>query len=374
MNTERQEDRQESRAVRERKALLALLRAGLWEREPEDLSCFPLSDKSWESVFRQARRQTVTGLTFVGLQHLADHLLPPETLLLRWAAETDAIERRNKKMNSAIEELYTMFRKRGLNPILQKGQGVARFYGNPLLRECGDIDLKFNSSRAWDLAIVLLRRQNVRFKKQADHGIFYRWNGVDVEHHRQLLDLYNPFHQSFVNRLENRHGYQLIALSAEPQADITVPSPFMDLLLLNLHILKHSLGRGIGLRQLCDMACACHRLHGEVDAQEMKMVCQKLGLDRWSKLLHAFLVDCLGLPVDKLPYPETAATAQPLSDIVWRGGNFGHYDAILEQNAYGWGRKWQTARSFGRNVRFAFHYAPKEAFWLFIQLLKGQCK
>ena len=141
MNTERQEDRQESRAVRERKALLALLRAGLWEREPEDLSCFPLSDKSWENVFRQARRQTVTGLTFVGLQHLADHLLPPETLLLRWAAETDAIERRNKKMNSAIEELYTMFRKRGLNPILQKGQGVARFYGNPLLRECGDIDL-----------------------------------------------------------------------------------------------------------------------------------------------------------------------------------------------------------------------------------------
>ena len=86
------------------------------------------------------------------------------------------------------------------------------------------------------------------------------------------------------------------------------------------------------------------------------------------------IVDCLGLPVDKLPYPETAATAQPLSDIVWRGGNFGHYDAILEQNAYGWGRKWQTARSFGRNVRFAFHYAPKEAFWLFIQLLKGQCK
>ena len=117
-------ERQETVIVQEREALLALLRAGLWERKTEE-AFFPLQGKSWENVYRLARQQTVTGLAFVGLQHLPDHLLPPQGLLLRWAAETDAIERKNRKMNVALEGLYTFFRAAGLNPILQKGQGTA---------------------------------------------------------------------------------------------------------------------------------------------------------------------------------------------------------------------------------------------------------
>lgn len=364
----------EAAGGREREVLLTLLRAGLWERIPDDLSCFPLPDGSWETVFRLARQHTVTGLAFAGLQHLPEDLLPQENLLVRWAAETEAIERRNRKMNEAIEELYALFRKEGLNPVLQKGQGAARFYERPLSRECGDIDIYFNNYRAWDAAIICIRQQHIKITRQADRGISYRWKDMDVEHHRRLLDLSNPFLQGYTDRLEKQKGYRLIPLPPASGTYVTVPSPLLDLLLLNTHILKHCLGRGIGLRQLCDMARACYRLHGEVNAQEMKAACQRLGLTKWCALLHTFLTDCLGLPKDCLPYLETAPTAQPLKNIIWRGGNFGHHDAGLEQYAGGWQRKWQTARSFGRNVRFAFRYAPKEAFWLFFQLMKGQIK
>ena len=46
----------------EHKALFSLLRAGLWEREPDDLSPFPLTDAQWWNVYRMAVRQTVTGI------------------------------------------------------------------------------------------------------------------------------------------------------------------------------------------------------------------------------------------------------------------------------------------------------------------------
>ena len=124
-------------------ALLALLKAGLWECSPNNLNLFPLSATEWKHVFRMAGQQTVTGLTFQGLRCLPDNLLPPQTLLLQWTAETDAIERRNKKMNAALQALCSSFKEKGLNPILQKGQGIARLYENPLLRECGYIDLYF---------------------------------------------------------------------------------------------------------------------------------------------------------------------------------------------------------------------------------------
>ncbi len=365
-------EEKEMQTSRERTALLTLLQAGLWERKPAETACFPLSDAGWESVFRLARQQTVTGLVFQGLQYLPDNLLPPEALLMRWTAETDAIERKNKKMNAVLEELYSMFREKGLNPILQKGQGTARFYANPLLRECGDIDLYFNNSRAWKVALDCLRSRQVSVKRQADESVVYRWKGIDVEHHQRLFDLYNPFLQGVVNRLEEQKGYRHFILLPTSGGRITVPSSFLELLMQNLHILKHTLGRGVGLRQLCDMARVCYELHDEIDAREMETACRKLGLGRWCPLLHAFLTEYLGLPEACLPYPETASAAQPLADIVWRGGNFGLHDSAWNRDTAGWQRKRQTARSFGHNVRFASRYAPKETFWLFLQLMKGQ--
>lgn len=55
------------------KALLVLLKAGLWERKIEDLSCFPLSVDEWKRLYLLSRQQTVTGIVFQGVQYLAEH-------------------------------------------------------------------------------------------------------------------------------------------------------------------------------------------------------------------------------------------------------------------------------------------------------------
>ena len=62
-------------------ALLVLLRAGLWEREVEDSSCFPLTEAEWKQVYLLSRQQTVTGIVFQGVQSLPEELLPSELLL-----------------------------------------------------------------------------------------------------------------------------------------------------------------------------------------------------------------------------------------------------------------------------------------------------
>lgn len=55
------------------KALLVLLRAGLWESKIEDLSCFPLSAGEWKNLYLLSRQQTVTGIVFQGIQYLPEH-------------------------------------------------------------------------------------------------------------------------------------------------------------------------------------------------------------------------------------------------------------------------------------------------------------
>ena len=229
-----------------RHALLALLRAGLWERGVEPLSLFPLLGEVWERVYRLSLRQTVAGIAFRGLHHLADGLLPPEPLLLRWTAAADGIERSNWQMNHALGSLLALFSGCGLHPILQKGQGVAAFYPFPLLRECGDIDLYFASKAEFESAARCIVGRGVRLAWDADGSVAYRWHGVTVEHHSRLVDLSHS--RRGVRRLEQVWGFCPMELPAVSHGFCaSVPSPPLNLLLQSAHILKHALGRGIGL-------------------------------------------------------------------------------------------------------------------------------
>ena len=225
----------------------------------------------------------------------------------------------------------------------------------------------------FEKAFSLIRQCGLRGKVQADQSVTYAWKGVEVEHHTCLLDLHNPFLQRYAKELEQQYGYNHMSL--EGGQDVRIPSPVLNLLLQSLHILKHALGWGIGLRQLCDMARSCYKLHDEVESEEMKKIILKLGMDRWQQLLHAFLVEHLGLPVAYLPYQEIASDSSPLLDIIWRGGNFGLYVPGHQRKSQSLlAGKWQTACAFQRNIRFAFRYASKEGFWVFSSLLKGQLK
>ena len=276
-----------------RNALLALLRGCLWERRVEPLSLFPLSHTSWEELYRLARQQTVTGVTFRGLYYLPEDMLPPEPLLMRWTAETDAIERRNRKMNRALTSLLSLMAQNGLHPVLQKGQGLAALYTNPFLRECGDIDLFFPGPGEFEAASRCVEKQDIRMVRKADGCLLYSWQGIPVEHHIRLLDLYHPHHR--IKKTKQIWEFRRMPLSAASDLEVTVPAPSLNLLLQYAHILKHALGRGIGLRQLCDLALSCDRWHTAIMPDVLQGVCRQAGLTKWVPLLHAFLTERLRL-------------------------------------------------------------------------------
>ena len=148
-------------SYKEHKVLFQLVRAGLWERVPEDTSLFPLTPEQWSEVYRLACQQTVVGIVFRGMDFLPAACLPPEPVLARWVAAVDAIERKNLKTYRILDELYAFFRRQGLHPILQKGQGVALYYERPLLRVPGDIDLYFSTKNEFRTAVRSIRSRGI---------------------------------------------------------------------------------------------------------------------------------------------------------------------------------------------------------------------
>jgi len=312
-----------------------LLRAGLSGRK---LDHFPkLNASRWEFLLEMARKQTVIGMLYQGVSLLPEGYPLPQGMLFLLIAEIDKIEKESRKVQETARQLTEEFEAAGLHPLIMKGPEVAKFYPQPLLRECGDIDLYFTPEE-FGKAVSIVGEVT----PAPDGSVHYKREGIDIDQHRSYFDI---------------HSRNLPA----------VPSPEATLLMLSGHILKHCMGSGIGLRQLCDIAVAYKAL--QVPEDRLRHCFREAGLERWNKLLFSFLHTYL----DADPLYEDRPSPEPLLKMILEGGNFGHHSAAREATLRKspFRRKLGTAGLFLRRLPFSLHYAPKELFPMLGELLRG---
>ncbi|MGM9739235.1 MAG: nucleotidyltransferase family protein [Candidatus Cryptobacteroides sp.] len=347
-------------------AFFSLLRCGLWGREPENSGIFALDAAGWELIYREARRQTVTGIVFRGLSFIPESCLPDDRLMSRWAADVFRIEQASARMDRAVAKVAGNFQELGLHPVLLKGQAVAGLYPEPALRESGDIDIYFDVPGEWQAAVKDVRQSGKTAKIAADGSCHYEVDGIVVELHRKMIDISNPFRQRWLKNLEQKFGFDTVEIGG---CRVATPSPELNMLLMSSHIMKHAFGRGVGLRQICDAALNTLRLDSR--APELEEVVKKAGILRWNRLLGSFLVGSLGLPEDRLPFPDREVPPDSLLKIVMEGGNFGQ-DAHRDASSPVVVKKMNTVKACLGHIPFALRTAPAEAFWSMLSLAAGQ--
>ena len=140
---------------------LELIKVGLWGKTlpipPLEGEAFNLADIDWEGVYQHAVAQTMVGVVADGMAAVGmKELQVPKEVKLKTLQQVMRIEEGNEKMNALLIQLYKVLRKRGLEPWLLKGQGVAQCYPKPNHRQSGDIDLFFLSTADYEKAVELL--------------------------------------------------------------------------------------------------------------------------------------------------------------------------------------------------------------------------
>ena len=321
-------------------------------------SVFPLSDREWATVLDMARKQTVVGFVSRGVEYLPEEHMPPMGVMVNMMAYVARIEAANGKMDATVVRLWRHFEAKGIRAVLQKGQGVAALYMEPKLRECGDIDIYFPDL---DGSVDPFEGFADLDRKKAPDGSWTCWvDGIGVEQHARLLDIASPLRQGFLKKLISEKGYETVRVGGAEGVDVLVPAPEVNLVLLSSHILKHALGVGIGLRQICDFAVASRAYSPRIDKAEVEMIFRRAGISKWNTLLWGFV---------------TRKNSDILLHIILKGGNFGNFTEGREQASKSRvRRKLHTFRSFCKNMRFALRYAPGEWFWTVAQLIGGQLR
>jgi len=307
-------------------AFFYLLKLGLWGSKNDSMQFPVLNNNEWSLIYEIAVSQTVEGLVYEGILSLPNMYYPPYEILLRWTAKIDSIERFNKKVRFTLSNLSEGLAKSNISFILLKGLGLAENYRNPLLRVSGDLDLYFTDINNYNKANSLLLTKGCIIKKGDHNSTFYTFNNVEVEHHTKMIDVYNPFLQKYIKKLIESELPKFKEIEINNRY-ILIPSYLISHVQANAHILKHYMGFGIGLRQICDVARLCYMKEESFDGNELKMVYSKLGLSKWTNVLHNILVKDLGLDPSKLPYAIESdyKTDSIICDIL-NSGNFGFHD------------------------------------------------
>lgn len=350
-------------------AFFLLLRCGLWEEAPRDLSLFPLSDEEWNQVFIESRRQTVQGLLFRGFQQLPERLFPPQTLIMRWLADVTRIEQNYQHAQEATAGTCILLRKMGCEPVLLKGLAVGGFYEHPEFRTYGDVDWYVHDLPA---IVERLHSEGIETEPHADRSHSFCYHNTEIELHDQLTDLQTASHQHALELLQSEG--QPVRLTLPDGTGVTAPSPLQTLVILQTHILKHAVTVGVGLRQLCDLARAYHVYWREADGSRLIDYYCRLNLLRWTRLTHTFLYTYLGVPRSELPaIPDASAKAcLRLAQAVLRWGNFGQHTSSWQASFRDRHTKLHTASQIARNLPFALQYAPCMAARHITMLIRNQ--
>ena len=283
-------------------AFLKLLRNALWNRPIEGWK--KLSPEQWKELAALAKAHTLAGTLSDALNSLPEDCDAPSEVLDPWLVEVQRTEEAYALHSKIVGMLRRTWEEKGLKALLLKGLDSAAMYSVPEHRTCGDIDWYFGSAEDWKTANEIAAGNGCKLEMDSDGDVHYTLSGVVVEHHRRWNDASSARARRVIDALP-------------PE------TPEAQLVMRNVHILKHAMVGGIGLRQLCDLAMAYRHYDGQYDPASLTGKLREAGLGKWNGLLNAFLVQVIGCEYidkdDKVP----AADLEWLVRAVLDDGNFG---------------------------------------------------
>lgn len=310
----------------DRQIFFGLLRSSLWN---EPCPSVP-AGYDWSAVLQMAREQTLSCLISDAFSKYTGKVAIDAASMQKLQLMNVKYIQAHAMLNRKLSQTVMLLNEAGITSVLFKGQGLAMNYPDPLLRQCGDIDLYVgdeNYQKACSVLEAAFGTDEVNSESVKHYHMMT--DGVTVELHRIAETmpgiLANRRFQQWT--VQNLHGDSLRKVSLNGTLVNLPPFSFDPIYILH-HAWHHFMNGGIGLRQLCDWAVYLHTYHDKIDVVELRKNLDMFRLnDVWQSFAY-IAVNYLGLPPEECPLykGENRRKAARMLDFIMDEGNFGKYD------------------------------------------------
>ena len=313
-----------------KKVLLSLVRNAL--QFTNDNIVNPEWDNAdWNVVEKLAQEQGVLWMLYLGAR--SKTISVPADRLKAWRASFHAGVIRNDQINAVQNELLSWLEQANIDAVVIKGISCSRYYPYPIARTLGDIDILVDYESIEQIGEYLISKGYRA--AECEHGFHVGYYGMDavIEVHHSLTE--TPMSvggenvkEALAHFLENHQKFVFEGVS------IPVLSNSHQALMLLLHMERHMMEGGIGLRQLCDWACFVNGAQSNDWQSEIIGLLQRCGLLVYAKVLTKVCVKYLGLPDDNLAWCNDVSDEMTKEMIgeVFRGGDMGKAELLGSAN------------------------------------------
>lgn len=316
------------------------------------------SEEEWSDVVKSSKKQSLVGVCCSGMMRLPKEQMPGMGIKVRMGFLADSIRERNTLINSRIVQLNGWLNDMGLDTCLLKGQGMARLYPDSGMRTPGDIDM-------WVNADVRTAIRNIRARWRVGR-VFYHHTEIRPFEDKIAVEIH--FTPTWMNsfpadrRLQNffmRCAFEQFGRN-ECDDGFVICSVGFDCVFSAVHILRHLLAEGIGMKQILDYYFIL--LNSSEDERQMafKML-HSLKLDRFIGALMYVEKSLFLLDDTYLLCPPDSLWGTFFLNEIFIAGNFGQYDSRYKYNSNDRLLKRAVSR-MSRLVRY-FGIAPTEVLW-----------
>ena len=331
-----------------------LLQVALGNRE--GISIAP-SAKEWADIYKESEQQALTGILLHGIEKMSVEQRPPQALLFQWIGIGQMIEQRNKVMDLRCRELLAKLTEHGLHGSILKGQGIAQLYVDGLrqFRQSGDIDVYVDCGLKKAIAFAkAMGQQKVDWDYKHLH--LNVWNDTEVEMHYRVEVLLNLRKNRRLQRWFKGNEEQIF----NNANTLTTPTTEFNVFYILLHIYRHFLYEGIGLRQIVDYYMVLRKVHdSQLMVQDYVKTVREFGMEKFAKGLMWVMQETLGMSEEWMLWKPDQKEGGYIMNQVMKGGNFGHYDERLK---HGGGKFGAVKAILTHNLHFLAHY-PSDVIW-----------
>lgn len=330
------------------------------------------SAEEWAEIYAESERQAVTGILLHGIERLPAEQRPAKVFLLQWIGVGQFIKQQNSSLNDRCQELTSNLSAAGLHPTILKGQGVAHYYPEALqrLRQSGDIDVYVDCglSKALEYA-ESLGQKNVEWDYKHLH--LKIWDDTEVEMHYHVEVLLNLWKN---RRLQKWFGEHIDAMynhdvdlnlnsntnSTNDTKGFATPTMEFNVFYILLHIYRHFLYEGVGLRQIVDYYFVLKNVNLNVNLNSYAYkAISEFGMEKFARGLMWVMHEALGMPQEGMLWNPDEKEGRYILKQVMAGGNFGHHDERLRHTG---GKLGAVKAILKHNFHLLTHY-PSDVIW-----------
>lgn len=293
-------------------------------------------DVEWKAVFEECKAQSVISLAFSSLPKNE----VPQNVYAHWKALVNENLAVNSKISYAHTMLNGLLNQAKIPYVILKGCASAEYYDDPLLRTMGDVDF-YVPPAYFEKADKLLLKNGFK-SNEIDHEYEKAYTKDDV-----IFELHNTVNGVPGGKvgIKIRRYFDDVFDKSELKhfdlAEYYSPSPFHHGLVMLLHVARHMVTGGIGLRHFCDWAVFVDKV-GDDFAQMFENTLKQVGLWRFAQIMTQFCIAYLGLKPQAWTENIDKNLLYALKNDIFAGGNFGHKDLSRADEA-----KFITSRKKG---------------------------